>query len=196
MSVVQLPKKRGRKSDKRERLIISAKKLILQKGYNETTLADIAEDSGVPLGNVYYYFKTKDAILSEVINQHNQSLEQSFTEWEQFNTAKERLQALIKSGFQSMDETINWGCAIGSLCQELGKFHYEQAKEAATLLEKLIAWTEAQFAGIIDEKSSRKFATNLIANLQGSSLLANTFKNKNIAEEQKEIMLEWIEGIK
>ncbi|MBT3413924.1 MAG: TetR/AcrR family transcriptional regulator, partial [Nitrospina sp.] len=46
-------------SDKREKLVQSAGKLFHQVGFNQTSIADIAEDSGVPLGNVHYYFKTK-----------------------------------------------------------------------------------------------------------------------------------------
>jgi len=45
---------------KRTRLINTASKLAHEHGFNQTTLADIARDSGVPLGNVYYYFKTKE----------------------------------------------------------------------------------------------------------------------------------------
>ena len=57
-----------RKTDKRVRLIEAAKVLIHQKGFNQTTLADIAQEADVPLGNVYYYFKTKEAIGDAVID--------------------------------------------------------------------------------------------------------------------------------
>ncbi|MBI3606932.1 MAG: TetR/AcrR family transcriptional regulator [Nitrospirae bacterium] len=50
------------KTDKRTRLIEAANTLVQQQGFNQTTLADIALKSKVPLGNVYYYFKTKDDI--------------------------------------------------------------------------------------------------------------------------------------
>ena len=56
-----------RTSDKRERLVNSADTLILRQGFKQTTLADIADDSGVPLGNVYYYFKSKEDIGMSVI---------------------------------------------------------------------------------------------------------------------------------
>ena len=49
-----------RKTDKRVRLIDAAKVLIHQQGFNLTTLADIAQEADVPLGNVYYYFKTNN----------------------------------------------------------------------------------------------------------------------------------------
>ncbi len=45
--------------DKRTRLIETATKLAYGRGFRETSLADIAEAARVPVGNVYYYFKTK-----------------------------------------------------------------------------------------------------------------------------------------
>lgn len=47
-------------SDKRVLLLEAAKTLIHKQGYNLTTPADIAKAANVPLGNVYYYFKTKE----------------------------------------------------------------------------------------------------------------------------------------
>ena len=59
----------ARKPDKRIRLICAAKKLIYYKGFYQTTLADIAAEANIPLGNVYYYFKTKGLIAEEVIKE-------------------------------------------------------------------------------------------------------------------------------
>src|SRR5277367_2099027 len=50
------------KTDSRARLIEAAVKVTYQHGFETTALADIAEEARVPLGNVYYYFKTKDEI--------------------------------------------------------------------------------------------------------------------------------------
>src|SRR5690348_11217570 len=55
---------------KRERLVAAACQRIYEAGAEKTTLADIAAAAGVPLGNVYYYFKTKDAIVQAVIEAH------------------------------------------------------------------------------------------------------------------------------
>ena len=54
---------RIKQNDKRDRLVEAADKLIYEKTFHTTTLADIAKEADVPLGNVYYYFKTKDAIM-------------------------------------------------------------------------------------------------------------------------------------
>src|SRR3984893_6872237 len=48
--------------DKRSRLVSAAVDLAYQNGFGATSLADIAREAKVPLGNVYYYFKTKEEI--------------------------------------------------------------------------------------------------------------------------------------
>ena len=57
------------KSEKRARLIRTAAKLAYRHGFRETSLADIAEAAKVPVGNVYYYFKTKDEIGEAIVEQ-------------------------------------------------------------------------------------------------------------------------------
>jgi len=55
---------------KRERLVAAAVELLHQQGIERTTLADIAAAADVPVGNVYYYFKTKDDVIAAVIEAH------------------------------------------------------------------------------------------------------------------------------
>ena len=55
---------------KRARLVAAACQLVHQQGVESTTLADIAQAGGVPLGNVYYYFKTKNDIVRAVVETH------------------------------------------------------------------------------------------------------------------------------
>src|SRR5260370_14383371 len=53
--------------DKRSRLVSAAVGLAYQNGVEATSLADIAREAQVPLGNVYYYFKTKDQIGEAIL---------------------------------------------------------------------------------------------------------------------------------
>ena len=47
-----------KRQDKKHKLVLAAKILVYKKGFSETTLADIAHQADVPLGNVYYYFNS------------------------------------------------------------------------------------------------------------------------------------------
>ena len=55
---------------KRERLVAGAREVIHQQGVEKTTIADIARAADVPVGNVYYYFKTKDELVAAAIAGH------------------------------------------------------------------------------------------------------------------------------
>ncbi len=68
---------------KRDRLIEAAKAAFYQQGFAPTTLADIAARAEVPLGNVYYYFRTKDEILAAVIAAHLGGIRARFAQWDQ-----------------------------------------------------------------------------------------------------------------
>ncbi len=46
------------KADNRTRLLQAAVKTTYRYGFGNVALADIAKEARVPLGNVYYYFKT------------------------------------------------------------------------------------------------------------------------------------------
>src|ERR1700749_84302 len=52
-----------RAEDTRRRIYESAMELFREKGFEETTMRDIAAKAGVALGGTYYYFSSKDAIV-------------------------------------------------------------------------------------------------------------------------------------
>jgi len=184
----------SKKNDKRERLIDAADELIYQQTFNSTTLADIATRAEVPLGNVYYYFKTKDDILKAVVQKRAAELQGQFATWEQqLPNAKERLQAFIAHTTQTSETTAQFGSSLGSLCQELGKSTGELANLAADLMHKTLGWIEAQFKTLGKGEQSVILAKYLIASLQGASLLTLTFKDPSLVQRQTKNLEQWLE---
>lgn len=55
-------------SDKKNELIRISEKLFVEKGYEETSVDDILKVSGLSKGGFYHYFKSKDEVLTESIN--------------------------------------------------------------------------------------------------------------------------------
>ena len=47
----------------RARILDSALELFREKGFDETTMRDIAEDAGVATGAAYYYFRSKEDLV-------------------------------------------------------------------------------------------------------------------------------------
>jgi len=57
----------GAKSETtRQRLVETATALFRAQGYERTTMRGIAEAAGVSVGNAYYYFESKDALVAEL----------------------------------------------------------------------------------------------------------------------------------
>lgn len=53
---------------KREQIVAVALRLYRESGVAGTTLKDVAQASGIPLGNMYYYFKTRDDLVRAALD--------------------------------------------------------------------------------------------------------------------------------
>src|SRR5215470_16127713 len=106
---------------KRERLVESARSLIHEQGVHRTTLADVAERAEVPLGNVYYYFKTKDDLVGAVLDSYKHEAAALIQGFERHRSPQARLKALVQNWTEMRDAVVRHGCPMGTLCAELDK---------------------------------------------------------------------------
>jgi len=184
-----------RKTDKRMRLIIAAMVLIHQKGFNLTTLADIAEMAEVPLGNVYYYFKTKEAIGIAVIEKRAAEWSERLALWNENSDPLARLISMLRYGLEDLDMIAHYGCPIGGLCQELGKQGGPLSDLAAKLVHDVLLWSQEQFKALGFSDKAADLALNLISSMQGVYLLTHTFKDPKLTVRQTEELQSWLEGL-
>src|SRR5260370_3794143 len=105
--------------DKRTRLIETATKLAYGRGFRETSLADIAEAARVPVGNVYYYFKTKEELAEAVVERRLEEFLAARAEGDRLSSPKERLLAFVGSGQADREHLARGGCALGGLCSDV-----------------------------------------------------------------------------
>ena len=181
--------------DKRSRLIQTAVKLAYRQGFRKTTLADIANESQVPLGNVYYYFKTKDEIGDAILQHRFSQLEAQREEWERNEAPKERLHAFVQMTFNNRELLARGGCPIGTLCSELQKEGGELADKARPLLGGLLAWIEKQFKALGKGRESAGLALHLLSALQGVSLLAHISGNSKLVILETGRLKAWIDSL-
>lgn len=182
-----------RKTDKRKRLIEAAKVLIHQQGFNLTTLADIAQEADVPLGNVYYYFKTKEAIGEAVIEKRAAEYAEMLAILDEIAEPSSRLRAFVDTNVEELELIARYGCPIGGLCQELGKQGGSLADQAAKLLHDILQWSETQFRSLGFAERAEEYALNLVSSIQGMHLLTHTFKDPKLAKRQTDTLLAWLE---
>jgi AcrR family transcriptional regulator len=175
-------------TEKRAELVRAATQLLHEQGFARTTLADVAALARVPLGNVYYYFKTKEALAEAVIAAHEAALRELFASWAATHRdPRLRLRRLVRAPLNSADTIVRFGCPHGSLCQELEKLEPDAplAKAAARLLTVYIDWAEEQFVELgFGQRRARAHASDLLAGLQGTMLVAHTMRSQELLAQQ------------
>ncbi len=184
----------ARTSDKREKLVESAGKLFHQVGFNQTSIADIAQDSGVPLGNVHYYFKTKADLISEVLDYRKESLESWYEELEKLPNPKNRLLKMLADIEGIKHKLVKYGCPVGSLCQELDKERQPISKQADGLIKLQIKWVTGQFQEM-GKKDAGELALRLVTSLHGTSVVANALKDAKIIDSEFNWLKSWIKKL-
>src|SRR6202030_3096378 len=105
--------------DKRTRLIETAMKLAYGRGFRETSLADIAEAARVPVGNVYYYFKTKEELAEAVVERRLEEFRAARAEWDRLSSPKERLFAFVDTIHGNREQLARGGCPLGGFGRKL-----------------------------------------------------------------------------
>ena len=60
---------KSKEDGRRDEIVRAALRLILKLGYNQVTLADIAEQVGVSKGLISYYFPKKEDVFFAVLEQ-------------------------------------------------------------------------------------------------------------------------------
>ena len=58
-----------------QRILTTASKLFLEKGYEKTSLQDIIRETGLSKGAIYHHFSSKEAIFETICNQIGQENE-------------------------------------------------------------------------------------------------------------------------
>src|SRR6266852_1462963 len=159
--------------DKRTRLIETAMKLAYRNGLRETSLADIAEAAHVPVGNVYYYFKTKEELGEAVVERRLTQFREFREEIDRLSSPKERLFAFVESIHGNREQLARGGCPVGGLCSELQKEGGALAKKSATLFTEPMGWLEKQFQAAGHDKDSRELAMHLFSAFQGMAAVAH-----------------------
>ncbi|WP_406116054.1 TetR/AcrR family transcriptional regulator [Kitasatospora purpeofusca] len=184
----------GRAPGKRERLAAAAAQVLHEKGVEQTTLADIARVADVPVGNVYYYFKTKNELVEAAIQAHGSGLEELIGQLDALPAPQERLKALLAGWVGQRELTARYGCPTGSLASELDKRADGLDVAVAEVMRRLIDWAEAQFAEL-GRADSRELAVALVAAYQGISLLTNTLREPGLMLAEGARLERWIDSL-
>jgi AcrR family transcriptional regulator len=177
---------------KRERLIAAACDLFYRQGISGTTLADIAEAAEVPLGNMYYYFKTKGDIVAAVVEARTEQIRSATAALQRrHGSPKARLKALVGLLSDERDMIADRGCPYGTLCTDLARQSGDSHSLTAPLMQTLVDWTEQQFQAM-GRRDAHDLALQLVIAYQGSAVLTNALAQPDLMAREARRLEKWI----
>ncbi len=121
--------------NRRNKLVRAASRLFREKGYDGTTVRDIARAVGLQSGSLFYHFRNKEEILVAVmLNGMRRTSEAAENALARHSEPGERLQALFRAHLETL---------LGDLQDDMIVLLYEQRSMPAEAREHLITMRDA-----------------------------------------------------
>lgn len=182
--------------NKRDRLIESAALLFHHNGLNATSLADIAKHADIPIGNVYYYFKTKEELALAAVAKRKEQFSAGYALLEEhIDDPRLRLIEAVYYFEKVRDEYTKYGCPVGKIIVDADVEKDLVVQMAAQVFAEFVAWAERQFRQLGHGTDARRYATSIMTGIQGAAIMAKATRNADVISNEIQRLVTWIETL-
>ena len=182
--------------NKRDRLIESAALLFHHNGLNATSLADIAKHADIPIGNVYYYFKTKEELALAAVAKRKEQFSAGYALLEEhIDDPRLRLIEAVYYFEKVRDEYTKYGCPVGKIILDADVEKDPVVQMAAQVFAEFVAWGERQFRQLGHSADARRYATSIMSGVQGAAVMAKATRNPEVITNEIQRLVSWIETL-
>ena len=190
----------GRKSNAKNRLLDAADSLFRDRGFSAVGVAELCSEAKVNKGSFYHYFRSKQALLLEVIDAAWDETGM-LVAWENEvpNDPIDQLRQFLKElfAFHYADNESSGrvrGSLLSNLAHELGTSDADTSKKLGELFEREIAAFESLLAKAIDRgdvslQNPRQAAESLIACVHGLLMLAKVRNSLSVLPQSENELL-------
>ena len=169
----------------RDSLISAAARLFWQRGYFATSIADLAVDANIPVGNIYYYFRSKADVAYAVADGFVLDTEDMIAEIIAASPVpRSRLTALVDRLGASQRSRLNHGCPVAGAMRE---FRLDAPKASARAAE-VFSLISAFIASEIGRTGTRpaialSVGRAAVAEWQGGIILGSALQETSVVAE-------------
>lgn len=179
----------------RREIVAAANRLFYHRGYNQTSFSDIAQAAGIPRGNFYYYFKSKDDILGAVIDARIEGIRAMLAAWDAAEPEPRlRLKRFSQMILGSEKDLLRYGCPMGSLNIELGKAQPALKAKAKKMFDLFIDWLTRQLAALGHAHAAR-LAMEVMGRAQGVAVMTQVYGDREFLHAQLAAFDAWVESL-
>jgi AcrR family transcriptional regulator len=185
---------RANASNKKDRLVDAAVTLLHRKGLNATSLADIAQMAGIPVGNVYYYFKTKDELALAVIERIKSQFNAAYALLDEAcPDPRQRLAEAVRYYDKVRADYARYGCPVAHILEDAPSGPV--AKAAASIFSDFIGWASRQFEQLGHASDAKRHAASLMAGIQGGTIMAKAFGDPQMLSDEIARLAGWLDAL-
>jgi AcrR family transcriptional regulator len=132
----------------RRRIYEAALEMFREKGFEQTTMRDIARQAGVALGAAYYYFDSKDAIVLAFYHEMQESGHQpTLDAIAQQRKLRDRIQVVLEKRFELLAPNLKFLGALFKHSPDINDPLSPFSAETASIREKAIGLFEIAVRG-------------------------------------------------
>ncbi|MCW5297154.1 TetR/AcrR family transcriptional regulator [Herbaspirillum lusitanum] len=184
------------KPNTRDQIFDAALKLLLERGFNASSVQDITVEAGVPKGSFYNHFESKEALAAEIVSDYA-SRRSTLREI----LADDRLPALerLRGYFTALNQRLvdrgfQHGCMIGNMTAEL-------SEQSPVIREQLLRiygnWSTAleyaitagqQDGSIPNQLSAKTLAGFLLNAWEGATLRVRVERSPDAFDQFMEVV--------
>jgi TetR/AcrR family transcriptional repressor of nem operon len=184
------------KPNTRDQIFDAALKLLLERGFNASSVQDITVEAGVPKGSFYNHFESKEALAAEIVSDYasrRSTLREILSD--DSLPALERLRGYFTALNQRLiDRGFQHGCMIGNMTAEL-------SEQSPVIREQLLRiygnWSTAleyaiaagqQDGSIPNQLSPKTLAGFLLNAWEGATLRVRVERNPDAFNQFMEVV--------
>lgn len=167
---------RKRVGNKRERIIAAAARFFGEKGYHNTTTAEVAEAAGVAAGTIYIYFSSKEdllvAVFEEFLDRHMTRLREGVG---QESGPEAKLRRLVVLGLQLMEEN-----------PDSARIFLSQLRQSTAMIKTVAKRSSRAYRSIIEDILDEGIRTGVFRAMNTravAAMLFGSFQN---------LVLDWV----
>ena len=148
----------GKRDRTRDALIEAASALVGEKGFERTSLEDVARRAGMSRGAIYGNFRDRDALFLAVAERHWQPVAPPFREG-----ASLQANLRILGEAVAAEAAARRGRAVGALSFQLYALTHAAMRERLRVENaRIYAWAEEQLLHFVDEAALPMPATQFV----------------------------------
>lgn len=191
-----MQKRQQRTNEKRLRLVGAGAELFHSRGFEGTSLADVAKAAGVPPGGVFYHFPAKADLADAVMESHHAHFAAQLRQIEKASSdPRQRLRMFWDGAEQLAENRAELGCPALALATDMAADPARPAEtqqQRALVMRHTISWLAEQYRALgRDTDAARTAGAALFATLQGAFAVGHVLGDATLirsifAEKRKE----------